>query len=92
MVKLHNPLRRLEHDPEEDEVDVDTDRIRFISLDEGRALLDKQARKYLNMSGEEFRRQYRAGLLDYEQSDVIRVSFLLPYLEYPTDAKKEQSR
>lgn len=52
--------------------------IKYISRREGSALLDRQARKYLNMSGDEFRRQYRAGMLDAEDSRVIRVSFLLP--------------
>jgi hypothetical protein len=52
--------------------------IERISPRQGSALLNRQARKYLNMSGDEFRRQYRAGLLDTEDSRVIRVSFLLP--------------
>jgi hypothetical protein len=52
--------------------------IKHISRREGSALLDRQARKYLDMSGDEFRRQYHAGLLDAEDSRVIRVSFLLP--------------
>jgi len=44
-------------------------------------LLDRQARKYLGMSGDAFRQQYRAGTLDSEDSRVIRVSFLLPLAE-----------
>lgn len=78
-----------QQEPDEDEVDVDTDRIHFMSLEEGRQLFDKQARKYLNMTGEEFRRQYRAGLLDCEQPEVIRVSFLLPFAEFPEDDQTE---
>jgi uncharacterized protein (DUF433 family) len=59
--------------------------------EEGRELLEQQAWKYLNMSGEDFRRQYRAGLLDREQSEVIRVSFLLSYMEYPESGHHEHS-
>lgn len=53
--------------------------ITHISRREGAQLLDRQARKYLGMSGEEFARQYRAGKIDDpERSEVIRVSLLLP--------------
>ncbi len=55
--------------------------IKHISRREGSVLLDRQARKYLNISGDEFRRQYRAGMLDAEDSRVIRVSFLLPLVK-----------
>jgi len=55
--------------------------IRRISRREGSALLDRQARKYLGMSGELFRQQYSAGALDREDARVIRVSFLLPLAE-----------
>lgn len=57
-----------------------------------RNLFETQARSYPGMSGEEFRRQYRAGLLDYEQSDVIRVSFLLPFVELSVDDETELSQ
>jgi len=52
--------------------------IKHITKRDGEQLLDRQARKYLNMSGVEFKRQYHAGMLDAEDSRVIRVSFLLP--------------
>ncbi len=53
--------------------------ITHISKRDGLQLLDRQARKYLGMSGEDFRRQYRAGTIeDPERSEVIRVSLLLP--------------
>lgn len=53
-----------------------------VTRGEGRAILDRQARKYLGMSGEEFARRYRAGQLpDPNRADVIRVAMLLPYAE-----------
>lgn len=56
--------------------------IQRISPREGSALLDRQARKYLNMSGDDFKQQYRAGTIaDPERSAVIRVSMLLPLAE-----------
>lgn len=54
----------------------------YITKAEGVALLDRQARKYLNMSGEEFRRKYRSGELTYnDHPEVIRVSFLIGLAE-----------
>jgi hypothetical protein len=56
--------------------------VKQISRREGSELLDRQARKYLGMSGEEFKRQYRAGTIeDSERSEVIRVSMLIPLAE-----------
>jgi hypothetical protein len=51
-----------------------------VSREEGFEILDRQARKYLGMSGDEFARQYRAGELpDPDRSEVARVAMLLPY-------------
>lgn len=56
--------------------------ITHISRRDGSQLLDRQARKYLGMSGEDFKRQYRAGKIeDTERSEVVRVSLLLPLAE-----------
>ncbi len=41
--------------------------------------LDGQARRLLNMRGETFKARYEAGLLDREDSNVTRVSLLIPY-------------
>ncbi len=71
-VPLQSTVRRAEPEPFA---------IERISRREGSALLDRQARKYLGMSGDAFRQQYRAGTLDTEDSRVIRVSFLLPLAE-----------
>lgn len=56
--------------------------INYISRQEGSRLLDRQARKYLGMSGDEFKRRYQAGTIeDPERSAVLRVSLLLPLAE-----------
>ena len=46
-------------------------------------MLDRQARKLLGMSGEEFARRYRAGDLDHDEkhSEIVRLSMLLPFDE-----------
>ena len=56
--------------------------IKYVSRQRGKRILDRQARKYLGMSGEEFARQYRAGEIeDADRSDVIRVAMLIPLAE-----------
>jgi hypothetical protein len=47
---------------------------------EGRELLDRQARRHLDMSAEEFRRAWEAGQLDPEADpNIARVAMLLPF-------------
>jgi hypothetical protein len=54
----------------------------WITREEGIAILDRQARKYLGMSGEEFVRRYRAGEIeDPDRSDVVALSMLLPFAD-----------
>lgn len=67
-----------ETDPYWEDLD---DGVDYISLSEGIELLDRQARKYLGMSGEEFMRRYEAGELDHDDYDfnVMRVSMLIPF-------------
>ena len=56
--------------------------IQYVSRQQGKRILDRQARKYLGMSGEEFVRKYRAGEIeDADRSDVIRVAMLIPLAE-----------
>ncbi|MCP9490467.1 MAG: hypothetical protein MSC31_11415 [Solirubrobacteraceae bacterium MAG38_C4-C5] len=58
------------------EPDVDD---RALSVEEGRQLLDEQARRYLQMSGAEFAGRWVAGELDPDaRPDVMRVAMLLP--------------
>lgn len=55
---------------------------RYLSKSEGAELLDRQARKYLQMSGPEFRDKYRSGVLrGSDHPEVTRVSFLIPLSE-----------
>lgn len=53
-----------------------------LSYEEGWRLLDSEARRYLNMSGEEFVRKWDAGEIDFDDpethSAVVRVWILLP--------------
>lgn len=86
------PRRFLPKPPRPSTTQLRRDRFNFISPDEGEKLLDKQARKYLNMSGEEFRRRYRAGQIeDPERSEVVRVSLLLPFTEKATYGEEEHT-
>jgi len=52
-----------------------------LSRDEGRALLDRQARRCLNMSGDEFVRAWNAGEFDDDpdRPEVMEVVMLLPF-------------
>lgn len=53
--------------------------VRDISTEEGQRLLDRQARRYLGMAGEEFARQWAAGEIEADTvPDVMRVAMLLP--------------
>ena len=56
--------------------------IETMTREEGLRLLDRQARKFLGMSGEEFVRQYREGRFDNpHRLEVARVAVLLPLTE-----------
>ncbi|MDQ3702735.1 MAG: hypothetical protein M3442_17695 [Chloroflexota bacterium] len=54
--------------------------IREVTREEGLAIIDRQARRYLNMSGEEFARRWRAGEFkdDPDQPGMMHVVMLLP--------------
>jgi len=52
---------------------------KVLSKDEGEKLLDRQALKYLGISGEEFVRRWNAKEFpDPDRPEIIRVAFLLP--------------
>ncbi len=56
--------------------------IKYVSRAQGVNILDRQARKYLGMSGPEFVRKYRAGEIeDRDHTDVARVALLIPLAE-----------
>lgn len=54
--------------------------IREVSREEGLAIIDRQARRYLNMSGEEFARRWQAGEFkdDPDRPGLMHVAMLLP--------------
>lgn len=60
----------------------DNKRFETLSPAEGKQMLDSQARRLLAMSGEEFERAYRNGILkNKDDSRVIRVAALLPFAD-----------
>lgn len=59
---------------------------KYITRAEGELLLDRQARKYLKMSGVEFKRKFQNGeIISSDHPDVTRVSFLIPMSEKDED-------
>ena len=60
---------------------VDTRNIEELTIEEGRNLLDKQARRYLNMSGGEFIKKWEAGEFggDSDRPEVMRLVMLIPF-------------
>jgi hypothetical protein len=61
---------------------INTGTIKELSLEEGRRLLDKQARRYLNMSGDEFIKKWESGEFDDDpdRPEVMEVAMLLPFV------------
>ena len=71
----------------------DTDVIQYMSIDEGRALLDRRARAFLGISGEEFIRRYIANdLADLDPSSVSSLYHDLPLAGVLQDAWKPRRR
>jgi hypothetical protein len=60
---------------------IDTGTIKELSLEEGRKLLDKQARRYLNMSGDEFIQKWESGEFDDDpdRPEIMRLVMLIPF-------------
>lgn len=53
---------------------------KILSREEGRRLLDRQARRYLGMSGKEFVRKWKAKeFKDPDRPEILRVAFLIPF-------------
>jgi hypothetical protein len=57
--------------------------IRELTREEGLALLDREARRYLQMTAEEFIRAWEAGEFDDDpdRPDVMYVAMLLPFAQ-----------
>ena len=58
----------------------DNRQVRELTLEEGRALVDRLACRHLGMSGEAFMRAWEAGELDEqaERPEVVYMAMLLP--------------
>ncbi len=64
-------------------------RVDEIDETEGRALVDAHARKYLNMSGDEFMTRYAAGdIPDPDRSEVARVAILIPFTKQSRNGRE----
>ncbi len=72
MVTIVRPKTRQTHPPG----------VKYVTRRRGAQILDRQARKYLGMSGAEFVRRYRAG--DFDEADdstIARIAILIPFAE-----------
>jgi hypothetical protein len=75
--------------------DIGGDSIIHLTDEDALALLDRQARRYLRVSGEEFIRRRQAGDVDdWDAADVVMLSLLIPGVERdartrPHDARTE---
>jgi hypothetical protein len=61
-------------------VTEDHRQVRELTLEEGRALVDRLARRHLGISGEAFMRAWEAGELDAqaERPEIVHLAMLLP--------------
>lgn len=68
---------------------VEQEQIRVASHEEGWKLLDERARRYLNISAEEFIQRWNAGVYrdDADRPDVIRVAAALPFVRATTSRR-----
>lgn len=62
------------------EQETDT-QVQEVTPEEGRAIVDRAARRYLHMSGEQFLKAWDAGAFDDDpdRPDVMSVAMLLPF-------------
>ncbi len=61
---------------------TETDNIRELSPEQGRELVDKEARRRLGMSGDEFIAAWKEGrFAGPERTDVMEVAMLLPLVD-----------
>jgi len=58
-----------------------TEPIKELTLEDGRKLLDKQARRYLNMSGSELIKKWEAGDFgdNADRPEIMRLVMLIPF-------------
>ena len=62
-------------------VQLEASSVKELTLKQGRALLDKQARKYLQLSGDEFIKKWDAGEFDEnpDRPEIMRLVMLIPF-------------
>lgn len=53
--------------------------VNVLTREESRALFDRQARRRVNMSGEEFLRAWDAGEFDEDPESVMFLAMLIPF-------------
>ena len=64
--------------------------VEFVDVERGAAMLDRDARSRLGMSGPDFIKRYRAGELDeFDPDTVFDVALLLPFAGEPLIGQKE---
>jgi hypothetical protein len=67
---------------EEDAVLSDDVVVEEVSVEEGRAMLDAAARRWLGISGPEFLRQYHEGaFVNDDRYEVVKVAMMAPFGE-----------
>ena len=55
-------------------------KVKFLTAEEGKTLLDQQARRLLKMSGDEFVRRWKAKKIkNPDRPEVMQVAFLIPF-------------
>ena len=60
---------------------LEASNVKELTLEQGRALLDKQARKYLYLSGDEFIKKWDAGGFaeNPDRPEIMRLVMLIPF-------------
>ena len=56
-------------------------RVRHLSIEDGRKILDREARAYFGISGEEFSRLYRSGALNGDSSKVSTLGMIVSVVD-----------
>ncbi len=62
-------------------VQLEASNVKELTLKQGSALLDKQVRKYLHLSGDEFIKKWDAGEFDEnpDRPEIMRLVMLIPF-------------
>jgi hypothetical protein len=62
-------------------VQLESNNVKELTLEQGRSLLDRQARKYLQISGDEFIKKWESGEFgdDPDRPEIMRLVMLIPF-------------